>query len=368
MILNLLVFILLLSLIKGDYQTVSYSLSDSYSYAYFTGYVSASFNLDGNSGKVDFWVVDEDGFNTWKSSKTPSTSKSYTGTYCNDCSNYNTVFDLPNTYTKYYFIISALFPSSTSSGLLSITYTGGGSYSTATEEQDATCFGEDSLIHLKNGSSIPIKYAQIGDEILSSTYSGQLVYSPIISIPHPINNELHSKALKIIVENQNNDKLSTSSSITTTTTSLSLTYDHLLPVCHEYDCSKCTTNSLLPFKLIYSQEVEVNMCLLTTTGITSQWNKVQSVTTIQSLKGLYSVVTISPYPVINNVISSPFGLNHFFPSLYYKIHTIFYQIGLMKYPFIQDGLNQINEIMTDLLSKKSFHDQFRTISKQFLSF
>ena len=366
MILSFFFFSLLISKIKSDYQSVSYSLSDSFSYAYFHGYSSASFSLRGTSGSVDFWIVDEDGFNSWQTDKNPSVAKSFTGTYCNNCDNYDITFYLPNSNTNYYFIISALFPSQSAQGTLSITYTGYGSYSSVTEQQSSGCFDGNSLIYLKNGSSITIKDATIGDEILTSTYSGKLVYSPIISIPHQRNNELRSKGVTLQLQNHENNFL----------TNLTLSNNHLLPVCYENNCLNCQTiTSLLPFKLIYSQDIVINMCLLTTISSNTtnekktEWNKVQSILPIQSIKGLYSVVTISPYPVVNQVISSSFSFNHLLPSFYYKIHILLYEVGLMKYSFIQEGLNQMNEYMTDTLSSKSsYYDQFMTISRQYLTF
>jgi hypothetical protein len=336
---------LLIQHVLCDYYTLfSYNVDDSFVYASFQGFQYGTFTLSG-SGTVDFWIVDNAGFNSWKDSKTPPTTKLYSGTYCNNCNHFTTVFTLPSSSESYYFVISGLFPESSASGTLTVDMTGGGSFSDLTEEADSGCFSADSLVHLKNGTSIPIKFARVGDEILSSTYSGDLIYSPVIALPHPSDNDLRGKMVTLTLE----------SAALHANTSLTVTKEHLLPFCPQSDCSLCvdTTALLSPLTLLPAEKIQPQkMCLRSS----SHWTMVLKVSTPRSTQGLYSVVTLAPYPLINGIVSSPFGYSHLLPTLYYSVHATFYRLGLLRFPVVQEALNEVNDQMTRLLSHKSLQE------------
>jgi hypothetical protein len=325
------------------YLNFSFDLADSFAYESFSGYQYGSFTLD-SSGNVDFWIVDKDGFDSWKSMKTPPTTKLYAGTYCNNCQQFNTLFIPPSSRKKYYFVVSASFPATSASGTLTASMSGSGK-----EYMTLTCFSADSLIHLKNGTSIPIKSARIGDEILSSSYSGELVYSPVIALPHPSGNTLRGKMVTLTLQ-----------SVGETVTSLTLTKEHLLPICSESDCSLCVDSSALsPLSLLPAAKAQPEMCLRSS----SHWAKILTVSAPFTSQGMYSVVTLAPYPVINGIVSSPFGYSHLLPSLYYSVHATFYRLGLMRYPAVQEALSEINEQMTDFLSQKSLQGALLFLSR-----
>jgi hypothetical protein len=165
-----------------------------------------------------------------------------------------------------------------------ISATGEVSGGSSGDDDDSTCFVENSLVQLKNGTSIPIQLAQVGDEILSLTYGGEFVYSPVVAFPHPLNNKLQAKVITLTTTDDQEES------------SLTLSRDHLLPVCAEDDCSACGTASLSPFSLVASQEVQPNMYLLTAL----QWTKVTSASSHSTpSKGMYTVVTVAPYPVVD---------------------------------------------------------------------
>jgi hypothetical protein len=330
----------------GDYYNVfSYDLHDSFLYADFKGFDSGTFRISGIDGKVDFWIVDSNGFQTWKDTSTPPTTKLYSGTYCNDCKNFEVDFTLTSSSTQYYLVTAALFSSSSASGTLIVDMKGDGKFSDPKEESDSTCFVENSLVQLKNGTSIPIQFAQVGDEILSLTYGGEFVYSPVVAFPHPLNNKLQAKVITLTTTDGQEES------------SLTLSRDHLLPVCAEDDCSACGTASLSPFFLVASQEVQPNMCLLTSGADASQWTKVTSSSSHSTpSKGMYTVVTVAPYPVVDGIVASPFGTSHLLPSLYYSLHASCYRLGLLDIPAVKSGLDLMNQQMTALLSQRSVRE------------
>jgi hypothetical protein len=222
---------------------------------------------------------------------------------------------------------------------------GGSSDDDDGKDDDSTCFVENSLVQLKNGTSIPIQFAQVGDEILSLTYGGEFVYSPVVAFPHPLNNKLQAKVITLTTTDGQEES------------SLTLSRDHLLPVCAEDDCSACGTALLSPFSLVASQEVQPNMCLLTSGADASQWTKVTSASSHSTpSKGMYTVVTVAPYPVVDGIVASPFGTSHLLPSLYYSLHASCYRLGLLDLPAVKTGLDLMNQQMTALLSQRSVRE------------
>jgi hypothetical protein len=220
----------------------------------------------------------------------------------------------------------------TSAGVVSGGTSGGGS----DDDDDAACFVEDSMLQLKDGSSIPIQSVKVGDEILSLTYDGELVYSPVIAFPHALDNDLHAKVI----------------TLTTQESSMTVSRDHLLPVCSKDDCSSCDTSSLSPLSLVSAQNVKPNMCLRT--AVASAWTKVTSASPQAApVKGLYTVVTMAAYPVVDGIVASPFGTSHVLPSLYYSLHATCYRLGLLGVPAVKMGLDLMNQQMTALLSQSS---------------
>jgi hypothetical protein len=214
------------------------------------------------------------------------------------------------------------------------TVTSTGDVSTSSNGDDSSCFVENSLVQLKNGTSIPIQFAQVGDEILSLTYGGEFVYSPVIAFPHALGNHLHAKVV----------------TLTTEKSSVTVSRDHLLPVCSEDDCFACGSNFLSPLSLVPSQDIQPNVCLRTTTAAASAWTKVTSASSHSApVKGLYTVVTMAAYPVVNGIVASPFGTSHVFPSIYYSLHAFCYHIGLLGVPAVKMALDLMNQQMTALL-------------------
>lgn len=318
---------------------------------------------------VDFWITDSDGYNDWKDDKTPPTAKMFKSTYCSDCTAFGTTFVLPSSNEKYYYIVSAMNPSVTADGKVEFYYDGSGDYSDAEEEEDSNgCFSADSLVQFKNGSSLPLKDARVGDEILAASYSGEISYSPVIHLPHKVNDD-RGKMVRVT---------------TTDASSLVMTKNHLIMTCEasrefegDMDCSHCmsspqpTTSGLKdevlaslsddmrrlsPFSLRRADEIRANStCLLTSTAsVNTQWTLVSEVTSASTAgsgrKGLYTIVTQAPYPIVDNVVVSPFSTSHVYPHTFYHIHRIIYTLGLSENKVVMNALELLTTCMHDMLN------------------
>ena len=59
-------------------------------------------------------------------------------------------------------------------------------------------------------------------------------------------------------------------------------------------------------------------------------------------EGLYSVVTEAPYPVVNGIVSSPFGTSHALPNALYSVHRIAHWFGINEQPSVRAALELMN--------------------------
>ena len=306
-------------------------------------------------------MTDSDGYHDWKNSNTPPTAKMFKSTYCSDCTSFSTVFTLPSENERYYYVVSALNPSVVASGKVEFYYDGSGEYSESTEEEDnAGCFSEDALVHFINGSSLPLKNARIGDEILASSESGDVSYSPVIYNPHRYNDQ-HGHMIRI----------TTSANI-----SIVMTRNHLLMTCEasaDGDCSTCMTSSasssdwdlLLPSTLphppargilLRADAISPNSTCLLTSASTSdvKWTKVISVSSSAaasaSSRGMYTIVTREPYPIVDGVVVSPYANSHACGHMFYHMHRVAYTLGLSEHPMVASALRSVTDFMHDLLN------------------
>lgn len=328
------------------------------------GYKTASFTLTSDE-IVDFWVTDDDGYQQWKNDKTPPTAKMYKSTYCSDCTSFNTLFALSSSSTKYYFVVSAMNPSALASGKIEFYYDGTGEYNSPEESKDNVgCFTEEALVQFKNGSSLLLKDARVGDEILAASYSGEVGYSPVIHNPHLANDDTG----RIV-------RVSTGDG-----SSIQLTRNHLIMTCDAqkeqsnvlnrdniYSCEHCMTSTsnsrrhmdpllflvadevaqLSPLSLKRADSVIPNRtCLLSSTSTSStQWTQVVSVVVEPHKSGMYTIVTRAPYPIVNGIVSSPFSHSHTLPHSFYHIHRIAYALGLLNNPVASELLTVLTEAM-----------------------
>ena len=152
------------------------------------------------------------------------------------------------------------------------------------------CFSAGSLVKLENNVIKNIEDLRLGDKILSySEKSKQFVYSPIIAIPHEKNNQLSA-----FVE-----------LVTSSNKKIALTEDHLLPIVH-----KDTTTMLTAAK-----NIEIGDNVTTVDGDESIVSK-----NIVDKEGVYTIVTMEDYVVVDGVVASPFYLNfHVLGNIYYSL-------------------------------------------------
>ena len=176
-----------------------------------------------------------------------------------------------------------------------------------------------------------ISEAQIGDRVLSySVNKKEFVYSDIVWIPHAKNSDA-AKFNKISTEKGEE---------------LILTPDHLIT---SGDCCDAT-NSV---SLIRAKQMTVGTCVLTIHGM----DKVVEVTTVDG-NGLYSVITNEEYVVVNDIVASPFAVNHFAVNQFYNIHRTLYKLFPMSFwtnspamKFVNFVAQEISVVFADFILK-----------------
>jgi hypothetical protein len=177
------------------------------------------------------------------------------------------------------------------------------------------CFSGDSTIYLEGNITKQMKDAAIGDKILSySMRENKFVYSPIVAIPHD-NNNIISEFMEI--QTSNGKKLK-------------LTPDHLVPI------MKSTGTT---FDIISAKDISIGDTIITVDGK----EIVIEVSNIDC-EGIYTVVTLEEFIVVNNIVASPYALFHFLGHLYYSIHKFLYKANpdIAKNPFFAE-LNKQTE-------------------------
>jgi len=170
--------------------------------------------------------------------------------------------------------------------------------------KDKSCFSKDSLLKLENGNTIKIENAKIGDIILSySSKENKLSYSPIVAIPHEKNNIL-SKFIKFTT---NSGK------------SIKMTEKHLIPVLKKQNSNNNNNNS---FDVIFAEKIEINDIVKTVNGN-------EQITSIEIVEeeGIYTVITLEEYIVVDNIIASPYAIFHLLGNIYYSLHKNLYSIN-----------------------------------------
>lgn len=160
------------------------------------------------------------------------------------------------------------------------------------------CFSKDSLLKLENGNTIKIEDAKIGDKILSySLLKNKLNYSPIVAIPHERNNKL----TKFIKFTTNSSK------------SIKMTEKHLIPALQKNNNS---------FNIILAEKIKINDIIKTIDGN----EQITSIETVEE-EGIYTVVTLEEYIVVDNIIASPYELYHILANIYYSLHKNLYRLN-----------------------------------------
>jgi intein/homing endonuclease len=126
-------------------------------------------------------------------------------------------------------------------------------------------------------------------------HQNKFVYSPIVAIPHETNN---NSSQFVEIETSSGNKLQ-------------LTRDHFIPIMKSTDVA---------FGLINAKEVSVGDTVITVNGR-------ETVTSVSNIdrEGMYTVITLEEFIVVNNVVASPYAVSHFLANVYYSIHKVLYK-------------------------------------------
>ena len=156
-------------------------------------------------------------------------------------------------------------------------------------EEIASCFAADSVLTLRNQKQISIGDVKVGDEILGSDRYGNLSFSKVVAIPHGPN-----------IREANFVHLFTSKG-----RDLKISLDHLILY-----SPTCSMNDLFIQK---ASDLSTGGCIL------EEKYELDSITNIEIVrsKGLYTVVAMEEYIIVNGLIVSPFAVTHTFASLFY---------------------------------------------------
>jgi hypothetical protein len=150
-----------------------------------------------------------------------------------------------------------------------------------------------------------------GDRVLAADASRQIVFSDVVFVPHEEN--MDSALFTHITTTQGKD--------------IKMTHSHIIPA------GSCGSVSPLPDA--YASYVAVGDCVMTVSGM----EKVSAVETIRG-QGLYTIVTMEEYVVVNGIIASPFAYNHMVANFYYNIHRFVYYFipNLSGLPLIRSAI------------------------------
>jgi Hint module len=158
-----------------------------------------------------------------------------------------------------------------------------------------SCFAGSESVTLQSGEMKPISEVRAGDRVLAADASRETVFSEVVFVPHA----------------SNADKTIFTHITTTQGRDIKMTHSHILPA------GACRSTSPLPD--VYASSVAVGDCIMTVSGM----EEVSRVETVQG-QGLYTIVTMEEYVVVNGIIASPFAINHMVANFYYNIHRFVY--------------------------------------------
>jgi len=162
----------------------------------------------------------------------------------------------------------------------------------------SVCFSASETVELQDGSTKQMKDVAIGDVVLTASTKGELLYAPVIALPHG-KNEIVADFVSIVAGPEYEIKL---------------TPDHLILA---GECDSDVAASLMK-----ASDVTVVLCLSTKSGPVP----VKSTELIRSA-GLYTAVTTSDYLVVNGIVASPFAVSHTVGNAFYGIYRAMYSVA-----------------------------------------
>jgi Hint module len=189
-------------------------------------------------------------------------------------------------------------------------------YSTSSGSSSSSlksCFAGSETVTLESGETKPISEVRTGDSVLAADASRKTIFSEVVFVPH----------------GSNADKTVFTHITTTQGRDIKMTNSHILPA------GACGSTSPPPD--VYASSVTVGDCIMTVSGM----EEVSAVETVQG-QGLYTIITMEEYVVVNGIIASPFSFNHMVANFYYNIHRFLYACvpGLLTF-FLVRTANEV---------------------------
>eukprot|EP00613_Pedinella_sp_CCMP2098_P028514 CAMPEP_0171705404 /NCGR_PEP_ID=MMETSP0991-20121206/13172_1 /TAXON_ID=483369 /ORGANISM="non described non described, Strain CCMP2098" /LENGTH=429 /DNA_ID=CAMNT_0012294933 /DNA_START=464 /DNA_END=1754 /DNA_ORIENTATION=- len=143
-------------------------------------------------------------------------------------------------------------------------------------ETSGSCFHGSGTVLLQSGSSVLFSELRLGDIIATSNAQGGFSFSPVVKLPHAINNTEHAGFLTLTTE---------------TGKKLEMTSDHYIPKCEQ--------------TVVTAGELAVGDCLITIDGketlVEVSWTE---------KSGVYTAVTEDKFIVVDSIVASSYSKNY----------------------------------------------------------
>jgi hypothetical protein len=231
------------------------------------------------------------------------------------------------------------------------------------------CFAASETVLLESGEQLSIADVKVGDRVLVASVDKKLHFVPVVSLPHG-KNSARAAFITLTLENGG---------------SLKMTPDHLLPVSSHCQLpgQQGKEEPAAHWPMRRADSVSIGHCVLithrgigrkeleiagpestyqsqqqekekeeeaqhsTTLALTLMPVKVMAAT-LEDGFGFYSIVTSDPsgLVVVNNVVASSFGTNHWLPNTFYTPH---------RYLFNLFGLNEATSSPISPIASRILH-------------
>jgi len=179
--------------------------------------------------------------------------------------------------------------------------------------QQPQCFSGDQLLTLVSGAEKPIRDVTVGDVVLTANSYGEKVFSPVIFLPHLANTQ-KANFLRIATESGSEIKLTPSHRIVS-----SLCSDK----CWKSVFGGVSLCPTVPASVLHTNFFKEQYCLLRSDGV------VDPVTSVEEVEGegLFTVVTMEEYIVVNGLVASPFTHSHSIAHFFFHFLRVWYWLS-----------------------------------------
>ena len=213
--------------------------------------------------------------------------------------------------------------------------------SVSSSKPASSCFSGDSTVQvqLSEAEAVearPIDQIRVGDRVLSADASGALKYADVVVVPHSANQQA---ATFVQLE-------------TVSGKSLQLTADHFVAA---GECEGMVAGAEV--QVVTAAEVKAGMCVRTVSGVEA----VVSAELVYG-SGLYTVITMEEYIVVDGVIVSPYAAPHKLAHYAYNAYRMLYLMApaVMKSAWFvkhnEEVLTYLGAVALYLLDMKLYDD------------